>query len=99
VRRSGHSWAHPLLILFAARSESGTTRIGITVGRQVGGAVVRNRVRRRISESVRKRHEGLPVGWDLVFVARAASAEAGYWELAAAVEALLVRAGLLASAA
>ena len=97
VRRTGRSWAHPLLVLFVVRSDANAdTRIGITVGRGVGGAVVRNRVRRRIREAVRLRYERLAHGWDLVFVARAASAETDSAEIARAVETLLLRAGLLA---
>ena len=85
-----------MLVLFAARSDdSANTRIGITVSRGVGGAVVRNRVRRRVREAVRLRYDRLARGWDLVFVARAASAETGGGELARAVEALLRRADLL----
>lgn len=102
VRRCGRSWGHSLLVLYAARPGAGAppehgapTRVGVTVGRGVGGAVVRNRVRRRIREAVRVRYDCVAPGWDLVFVARGASAEAGGDELARAVETLLARAGLL----
>jgi ribonuclease P protein component len=96
VRRLGQSYAHPLLVLWVAPSVEGdATRVGITVGRRVGGAVVRNRVRRRIREAVRLRYHALPAGWDLVFVAREESAEAGGQDLVRAVASLLRRSGLL----
>jgi len=47
-------------------------RLGFTVTRKVGGAVVRNRARRRLraaAETVLK--EAMPAGWDLVVIARA----------------------------
>ncbi len=95
VRRCGRSWAHPLLILWAAPGQAaGAARVGVSVGRRIGGAVVRNRVRRRIMESIRLEYERIAPGWDLVFVARSASAEAGFDGLRAAVRSLLERAGL-----
>ena len=55
-------------------------RVGFVVGRSVGGAVVRNRVRRRLRHLVRDRLAELPAG---VLVVRAlpAAADVGYLEL------------------
>jgi ribonuclease P protein component len=50
-------------------------RVGITVSSKVGGAVVRNRVKRRIREAVRHELSSLPAV-DLVLVARASSIDA-----------------------
>jgi ribonuclease P protein component len=61
----------------------------------VGGAVVRNRVRRRVREAARTRYDRLAMGWDLVFVARSGAASAAGAEIGQAVESLLNRAGLL----
>ncbi|HWP28147.1 MAG TPA: ribonuclease P protein component, partial [Chloroflexota bacterium] len=52
VRAQRRSWAHPLLVLYAAENGLRMSRIGVIVGRQVGKAVVRNRVKRRIREAV-----------------------------------------------
>ncbi len=49
-------------------------RLGITVSRKVGGAVVRNRVKRRIREWFRARRGSLGVGVDWVVIARAPAA-------------------------
>jgi ribonuclease P protein component len=72
-----------ILLALVARGAGSGSRVGITVSRKVGGAVVRNRVKRWLRESVRA--VGAPAGgpWDLVLVARAGAATAGY----AAVEA------------
>jgi ribonuclease P protein component len=53
-------------------------RFGVTVSRKVGGAVVRNRVKRWIRESCRRMKDQLPAGVDLVVVARPSAAGAGY---------------------
>jgi ribonuclease P protein component len=53
-------------------------RFGITVTRKVGGAVVRNRVKRWVRESCRRLKRQLPDGLELVIVARPSAANAGY---------------------
>jgi ribonuclease P protein component len=73
----------------------GPARIGFSVGKRVGNAVVRNRVKRRLREATRRLLAGVPAGWDLVISARPEAAAADYAALAADVRALLDRAGLL----
>lgn len=96
VRARGRSWAHPLLVLYTAPNEIESTRIGISVSRRVGKAVMRNRVRRRIREAVRPLLADLAVGRDLLFIARPPAATADWSRLGGAVLELLRRASLLA---
>jgi ribonuclease P protein component len=93
VYRAGRSWAHPLAALHVLAQPSGQ-RIGISVSKKVGGAVQRNRVRRRIREMVRAQAPGWRDGFDAVVVARAAAAEAEFAGLSAALEELARRAKL-----
>ncbi len=67
----------PLLAL-ALRNELGQTRLGITVSSKVGIAVVRVRIRRRLRELFRKRRAKLPVGVDLVLIARSQAASVDF---------------------
>ena len=53
-----------------SEAAEGASRLGVTVSRRVGGAVVRNRVKRRIREWFRRRCEQLSPGLDLVVIAR-----------------------------
>jgi ribonuclease P protein component len=71
----------------------GSTRYGFAVGRRVGKAVVRNRIKRRLREILRK--TSLSPGWDVVLIARIPAAQADYHRLEKSVLALLMRAGLL----
>jgi ribonuclease P protein component len=96
VRRTGKSFAHPLLVLVAARSPESGKRLAVTAGKRVGGAVERNRARRRIREAVRPLVGSLAEGWDLVLVARSGATSAPFGELAEAVRGLLARAGVTA---
>jgi ribonuclease P protein component len=50
-------------------------RLGLAVGRQVGSAVARNRVRRRLRECFRRHKHRLPAGADLMVIASAGAAE------------------------
>lgn len=58
------------LVAFALRNDSGASRVGVTVPRTVGGAVQRNRIKRRLREAVRRHFDELGLGWDVVFNAR-----------------------------
>ncbi len=95
VRDQRRSWRHPLLVLFVAPNDGQATRLGISVGRRVGNAVVRNRVKRRVREAVRHRHPDLLPGHDLVFIARPPAAATEWPALRDATEELLRRARVL----
>jgi len=95
VRARRRSWAHPLLVLYAAENDTQQGRVGIVAGRWVGNAVVRNRVKRRVSAAVRERFAAITPGYDLVWVARAGLATASYATVADVVAQLLRRARLL----
>jgi ribonuclease P protein component len=68
VLRRGIRLAGPLFVMVACRTEGGTSRLGLTISRRVGQAVVRNRARRLLRESFRR----LPIGggpaFDLVLI-------------------------------
>ena len=89
------SWAHPLLVLYAAPNDHGHTRVGITVGKRVAkSAVKRNVIRRRIREAIRLRYTRIRPGYDLVCIARNASLRATWPQLREAVDSVIQRAGL-----
>ena len=57
------------------RRGSEARRLGITVGRRVGGAVVRNRLKRRVREWFRAARRHIPPGTDVVVIARRPAAD------------------------
>ena len=69
VRRRGRWWSNSLLTLRVLPNDLDASRVGFLVGRRVGCAVVRNRVKRRLREIARQ--EAVSKGWDVVVIARA----------------------------
>lgn len=98
VRRRGRQVSGRYLALGYVRREAAACgaplRAGFTVGKRVGGAVVRNRVKRRLREIVRHAQGSLAPGWDVVLNARPPAAGATYAELEAETRNLFTRAGL-----
>jgi ribonuclease P protein component len=95
VRRTGKSYAHPLVVLVAARNLEPGLRIAVITSRSVGNAVERNFTRRRINAALRGCLAGIPPEWDLLWIARAGVKTAAFSQLDAVVRALLRRAGVL----
>ena len=77
----GKSVASQYIVIYAKHNNQPSNRIGITVSKKVGGAVQRNRVRRRLKEIYRLNEDKLNTGYDIVFVARVNSRYAKYREL------------------
>ncbi|MBA3963097.1 MAG: ribonuclease P protein component [Chthoniobacterales bacterium] len=96
VREEGRTFRGGLLLLGVLDLESESNfKIGLVTSKRVGGAVVRNRVRRRLREIVRRHQHEVRAGFWLVSVARPAAARASAAELEAEWLKLAGRAGLL----
>lgn len=76
VYREGRSHAgrHLVLYSFPREDDDEPPRLGLSVGRKVGGAVERNKVKRLLREAFWASEKSLPVGHDFVVVARAEAA-------------------------
>jgi len=83
-----------LLVRFAPDLDC--LRAAVVAGKQVGGAVVRNRVKRRLRAILDALLPAGTAGADLVIIAHPPAAEATYGDLAGAVGRALRRAGFLA---
>lgn len=94
VYREGSRCTTALLVLHARPNGTECVRLGLVVSRRFGGAVARNRVRRRLREVIRAEHWRIRIGADVVVVPRRAAAAAGYADLRGAVGVALARAGM-----
>lgn len=78
-----HSSAN-LTVIFLAAS-GGSSRVGFTAGKALGGAVVRNRIRRRLREAVRRHLRELKTPAEVVFHPRKSALRAEFSQLEAEV--------------
>jgi len=103
VRRSGKSYAHPLIVLFVSASEAPgpalseveVVRVGVAAGRTVGNAVQRNRAKRLLRVAMQNLYQKIVPGFDLVLIARQPLPSATLIQTQEALFTLLSRTGLL----
>ena len=95
VGQEGRRAADACFVVLVREREVGTptVRIGITVSRKVGCAVVRNRVKRRVREWFRSARAALRPGIDVLVIARRPAAERPWRELDAQLGTLARSAG------
>ena len=87
----GKSAVSNCVVVYCRRNGRKENRLGVTVSTKIGGAVQRNRVRRRLKEIYRLNEGSLPSGYDVVIVARMRSRYASFGELEASVISLFRR--------
>ena len=90
----GKNAASKCVVVYYIRNGKAENRLGITVSTKLGGAVQRNRIRRRLKEIYRLNEPSLRMGYDIVLVARMRSRFAGWNELESSVLALFDKLGL-----
>ena len=92
-RTSGQ--ADGFLVLYARKNRLDVNRVGITVGKKLGKAHIRNRTRRRIREIYRLNEVKFRPGWDIVVVARSRAVDAPFDKLTKSYLTLAQKAGIL----
>lgn len=92
----GRSAVTPFVVVYCRPNRLGHNRLGVTVSTKLGGAVVRNRARRRLREVFRLAQPRMRQGYDLVLVARTRAVDGSYEKLTAAFDKAIGKLGLLA---
>ena len=83
---------HFVIFLVPRESPQAPSRFGSSVKRALGGAVLRNRIRRRIREILRLHRQEFLTGWDIVIHPRASVATAPFVPLAEELSTLIAQA-------
>jgi len=96
VYRQGRSFANMQFVVYwRQRPEIGHFRLGVSASAKLGGAVVRNRLRRQGKEIVRLNADKIRDDLDLILIIRKAAVGMSYKELEKSVLHVLRKAGLL----
>lgn len=89
VYRAGKRRSSPHFTVFFRPNELPQSRVGFSIKKALGNAVVRNRMRRRIREVIREHWREIPQGWDLVIHPKDTVRQAEFSALAADLVRLL----------
>lgn len=95
VRRTGRSYAHPILVLMVQHSDQPFTRVGVIAGKGVGKAVQRNRAKRLLREAFRMIYPSVLHGYDVLLIARKKLLDTKFSEIKEVINSLLSGADLL----
>ncbi len=92
VYKDGRRRTSQHFVVFYRTNSGESSRLGISVKRALGGAVVRNRIRRRIREIFRTHRQEIQPGWDIVIHPRSSVATADFAPLSTELVSLLQKA-------
>jgi ribonuclease P protein component len=93
IAENGKVVSNRMLILKWSEGKTSRSRSGFAVSKRIGGAVVRNRIKRLLRESINS--FDLLGGYDMVFIARKESAKADYESIQKSVKDALRKSGIL----
>ena len=93
----GKRFASGYVVVYCSRNNSAVNKLGITVSTKLGGAVQRNRIRRRLKEIYRQNEPALRKGYNIVLVARHGSRDVKWKDLESSVSHLFRKLGLYQS--
>jgi len=78
VYRNGKRRSSSHFTVFLKANDLPQSRFGFSIKRELGGAVVRNRIRRRVREAIRLHREEISPGWDFVIHPKASVESAAF---------------------
>ncbi|NLW59749.1 MAG: ribonuclease P protein component [Firmicutes bacterium] len=93
----GRSYANSALVLYVCplNADEGLLKVAFCVGKKIGSAVRRNRIRRRLKNAFIVLQDRVARGYSVIIIARGPAAQLDYASLAAFLQDLLSKAGLL----
>lgn len=95
VYRDGKSYWNRNLVIYLKRNGLGYTRVGFTVTKKIGNSVVRNKIRRRMKEILRKNFDNIEGDYDIILIPKKNVVDIDYKTLESAMIHILKISGIL----
>lgn len=95
VYSGGKNYWNRNLVLYVKKNDIGNTRVGYSITKKIGNAVVRNKIRRRMKEIYRLNFSNIKNNYDLIFIPKKNTVDISYKELESAMLHILKLANML----
>ena len=95
VYTEGRYYVEKYVVMYIIKNSFDYNKVGYSVSKKIGKAVQRNLTKRRMREIYRTNADGIKKGFDIVFTARAGSAQAEFSDNQKCMESAMFRARLL----
>jgi len=94
VYRKGNKSFLKTITLVFVKTKLSTPKIGFSISKKIGNAVVRNKVKRRMRESFKSLLGKVDFGYNYVFIAREGIEKQSFEEVRSSMEQAVIKAGL-----
>lgn len=94
IYKKGKSFANKNLVIYYIKNNTKDLKIGISISKKVGKAVIRNRLRRLIKENLRNMNS-IKTGYTIIFLSRIGSQDINYNQMKGSIEHILKKCDIL----